>query len=83
MLNEIFPALIVSVATSNILREGRISGAERLNDPEISKCLDKKNCPVTMDFRPTCASDGKTYVNHAIIRCLNECLKADERELTS
>ncbi|XP_044759909.1 uncharacterized protein LOC123317436 [Coccinella septempunctata] len=72
-------ALIVSLASSALIREGRISGFDRLKEPEIDRCLRSKMCPVTLDLRPTCASDGRTYVNLATIHCLNECLKPEEQ----
>ncbi|XP_045463007.1 uncharacterized protein LOC123672772 [Harmonia axyridis] len=59
--------------------QGRISGADRLNQPEIAKCLQSINCAITFDFKPKCASDGRTYVNSRTIDCLNNCLKPNEQ----
>ncbi|XP_044759947.1 uncharacterized protein LOC123317456 [Coccinella septempunctata] len=72
-------ALVASFAASSIMREGRLSGAERMNEPEIKQCLLSKVCIITMDLTPTCASDGKTYPNRGSIDCLNECLKPEEK----
>lgn len=70
--------VLVGLASSSIIREGKISGDARLRDPALQSCLHSKICPITLDFTPLCASDGKTYSNHRVIDCLNECLEEKE-----
>ncbi|KAK9887542.1 hypothetical protein WA026_023264 [Henosepilachna vigintioctopunctata] len=59
---------------------GKMSGLERMKDPKIKRCME--SCPVTLNFLPQCASDGKSYPNASTIRCMNYCLKPFGEELT-
>ncbi|XP_045463006.1 uncharacterized protein LOC123672771 isoform X2 [Harmonia axyridis] len=72
-------AMLMCLATSTLISEGKIDGDDRLRDPQIRDCLDSKPCPITLDYSPTCGSDGKTYSNRRVIYCLNECLKPEEK----
>ncbi|XP_045463009.1 uncharacterized protein LOC123672774 [Harmonia axyridis] len=69
----------MSLARSVPYIRGKISGGERMSEPEIAKCLREKPCIVTMDLTPMCGSDERTYPNRGSMECLNNCLKPEER----
>lgn len=52
------------------------------NNTEMGECFKTKHCSFSSDFRPICASDGKTYYNSLIINCMNKCLTSNEGKLT-
>lgn len=71
-------AILVTLAVSAAITNGKISGMERLDEPKIKECLLSKPCIVTMDLTPLCGSDGRSYPNQGTIDCLNKCLKPEE-----
>ncbi|KAL3284571.1 hypothetical protein HHI36_018728 [Cryptolaemus montrouzieri] len=69
-------SLNIALSQPALIKNGRMSGMDRLNDPKLSSCLSR--CPVTLDLNPQCASDGKSYANLAVIDCMKKCTEPSE-----